>query len=34
MVSGEMLVLIGGTAILPYVAEALYSWAQQRRRRR
>ena len=31
MLSAEMLVLLGGGAVLPYVAEALWSWHQEKR---
>ena len=31
MLSAEMLVLLGGSAVLPYVGEALWSWAKAKR---
>ena len=31
MLSGEILVLLGGGAVLPYVGEALWSWAKAKR---
>lgn len=34
MLSSDLLVLLGGGAVLPYVAEAVWSWARSRRSRR
>jgi len=30
MLSAELLILLGGTAILPYLAEAFWSWAREK----
>jgi len=34
MLSTEMLVILGGTAVLPYVAEAIWSWVKDRNEHR
>lgn len=34
MMTGEILVLLGGVAVLPYLGEALWSWFRGRRRHR
>lgn len=31
MLSAEMLALLGGTAVLPYVGEAIWSWVKSKR---
>lgn len=31
MLSTDYLVVLGGVAVLPYVAEAVFSWARKRR---
>ena len=31
MLSTEILLILGGGAVLPYAAEALWSWARERR---
>lgn len=32
MLSAEMLMLLGSAAILPYLAEAFWSWAKEKRK--
>ncbi|MBS1142157.1 MAG: hypothetical protein H6R13_3610 [Proteobacteria bacterium] len=34
MLSTEMLVVLGGSAVLPYVAEAIWSWVKDRQEHR
>lgn len=34
MLSTEMLAILGGSAILPYVAEAIWSWVKDKREHR
>lgn len=34
MMTGDLLVLIGGSAVLPYVAEAVWTWARKKRKQR
>ena len=34
MLSTEILLILGGGAVLPYAAEALWSWAKERKAHR
>ncbi len=34
MLSTEMLTILGGSAVLPYLAEALWHWLQRRKTHR
>lgn len=34
MISGDLLLILGGAAVLPYVGEAVYDWVKTHKARR